>query len=626
MRRFLAWAAAAAAFALSGPALAAGSGVDLLPPVVEVVSPRPAETVHDTRPVLEVALSDSGVGVNPAAVRLVLDQVDLTHLLTVSPLTEASRAPEYPAAERLRVTCQPTAPLRPGLHRVWLQAADRAGNVATATWSFQVEVKPAWEGWRAGGRTALEVSVLPLKQFQQGVEVFVKSPAAPGAEGSAPPWALEVQAEAAACSDLVGVDQPLAGWTGSLRRYSVSLERDGVALAAGALGLTLPSRLLSPQNVSEGWRAALHRPGQGEEAWQVSTFGGRALTSLGFHLTATEFRGASGEVELPGLGLRGALAEARAGAAEGGVAVLGVETPRWRGARFAAEGGTSIGGAGERGEAWLAALDFQEQRTNLSLEWAHLSAGFQTPLLASELLGRDGIRRFRARGTQVLGGSWLAAFDLVHRLEAAEAPADSRSAAADGLLELHYLPPGNYCYSARYQRSARSPAPSPDSVNQVLTGTVEYRDRRGGRWESWSLKAAQAWSGAGAPRGATAAVQVSRSFRLGEVEGACEYATDYHPAEQARSASRRVRLTVRPVLPVRLAGREQRLTGELTADFLRENRQPDFGDPLPDRIVNQLAAKLSAEFAPGAQLLFIYQHVWTEPQDRTLRLEYRQSF
>jgi Bacterial Ig-like domain/Bacterial Ig domain len=102
--------------------------VDTIPPTIVFQAP-PAQTNSNT-PIVTVAYSDSGSGVNPYSLKLTLDGADVSSLIA-------------PGATSATGVLQVSPPLTDGTHQMSATVADRAGNVSQpATLSFVVDTKP----------------------------------------------------------------------------------------------------------------------------------------------------------------------------------------------------------------------------------------------------------------------------------------------------------------------------------------------------------------------------------------------------------------------------------------------------------------------------------------------------
>jgi hypothetical protein len=104
-----------------------GSFPDNPAPRVELAQPAPGSFVVTAVPAVVAAFADSGSGIDPASVRLLLDGADRTAQAQVS-------------AAGLSFT--PTAPLAEGPHQVLVLARNRAGVSSQAAASFTVDTVP----------------------------------------------------------------------------------------------------------------------------------------------------------------------------------------------------------------------------------------------------------------------------------------------------------------------------------------------------------------------------------------------------------------------------------------------------------------------------------------------------
>jgi parallel beta-helix repeat protein len=97
--------------------------VDTLPPIITNLQPPDTSTTNDNTPTISADYSDpSGIDVN--SVVLMVNGVDVTSSATVT---------------AGKVSFIPLLALSDGIHTVYLEVKDNAGNLATATWSFTVE-------------------------------------------------------------------------------------------------------------------------------------------------------------------------------------------------------------------------------------------------------------------------------------------------------------------------------------------------------------------------------------------------------------------------------------------------------------------------------------------------------
>ncbi|MCW7075301.1 MAG: Ig-like domain-containing protein [Candidatus Methanospirare jalkutatii] len=107
------------------------SGIDInesIPPVIYDVQPAENDIVTDSTPEISAYYYDIGSGVDTSAVRIYVDGADVSAEAVVL---------------QTKVSYVPATPLSDGTHTVKVIVADRKGNIATKTWSFEVTTKPS---------------------------------------------------------------------------------------------------------------------------------------------------------------------------------------------------------------------------------------------------------------------------------------------------------------------------------------------------------------------------------------------------------------------------------------------------------------------------------------------------
>jgi len=107
------------------------SGIDInesIPPVIYDVQPAENDVVTDNTPEISAYYYDIGSGVDTSAVRIYVDGADVSAEAIVL---------------QTKVSYMPATPLSDGTHTVNVIVADRKGNIATKTWSFEVTTKPS---------------------------------------------------------------------------------------------------------------------------------------------------------------------------------------------------------------------------------------------------------------------------------------------------------------------------------------------------------------------------------------------------------------------------------------------------------------------------------------------------
>ncbi len=133
-----------------GPILAIAHYADTIPPEIGIDSPQEGSYLNDPLPLLALSYSDSGIGINPDSLRLLLNQselaVDCEHGLS------SSTSPSPGGAE-----CYPQDSLPDGEYRLDTEIQDHAGNSAEAEsvfFSIDTVMPHGIESGRASNRDA----------------------------------------------------------------------------------------------------------------------------------------------------------------------------------------------------------------------------------------------------------------------------------------------------------------------------------------------------------------------------------------------------------------------------------------------------------------------------------------
>jgi len=135
--------------------------IDVKKPVCDTLDPTPAAQLFDPDPVISAALSDDGSGIDPAAVRLLVNGKDVTAGAEVT-----ERGIRYPARG-----------LQVGVTKLRLEFADRAGNAEAFDW--QVTVREPEEVREPEIYAVSHDAVRPLRQ---GDVLAIRVNATPGAD------------------------------------------------------------------------------------------------------------------------------------------------------------------------------------------------------------------------------------------------------------------------------------------------------------------------------------------------------------------------------------------------------------------------------------------------------------
>ncbi|MCL6614924.1 MAG: hypothetical protein K6U03_10000, partial [Firmicutes bacterium] len=267
----LAFGWARAALALDAP--------DFQPPRIEIVAPVPDSIVRESRPQIVLILRDEESGLDPASFRLVLDRADLSREI------EVAVAPDGTAT----VSLTPAAPLRPGPHQVWFQAQDKAGNPAWAAWNFTVEEAGPPLGFRLSGRSVTELTLQPLQHLTESLHLAVELKLGAGVLG---PLVIEGAVQLDAATDYVGFGQPFSRFAPEIGDYTIGVRGSRAEALFGSVLVEFPALMLFPQTTSDGMLLLWDGKGpSGGPAFNLSGFGGRAVSSYGFSLTSFQYGG-----------------------------------------------------------------------------------------------------------------------------------------------------------------------------------------------------------------------------------------------------------------------------------------------------------------------------------------------
>lgn len=125
--------------------------LDSMPPSVISESPSDGVKAAIARPWISASLIDAGgVGVDPAKVRLALDEADVTASATVTPFS---------------IGFAPKEVLATGLHHAAVTVADRLGNARVVRWSFAVAANPPVKSFAMSGAVGAAAHVNQTVRF-----------------------------------------------------------------------------------------------------------------------------------------------------------------------------------------------------------------------------------------------------------------------------------------------------------------------------------------------------------------------------------------------------------------------------------------------------------------------------
>ncbi|MFO7618656.1 MAG: hypothetical protein R6W91_03250 [Thermoplasmata archaeon] len=112
---------------------------DTMAPEIIGISPADGSLIKNTKPVISIDFNDPMGELVPDHVSIKVDGVDQTTLSSVNiPFVDADEAPVkgYPSGT---ITYMPTGVMSQGVHTVTATMGDKAGNVATKSWSFVID-------------------------------------------------------------------------------------------------------------------------------------------------------------------------------------------------------------------------------------------------------------------------------------------------------------------------------------------------------------------------------------------------------------------------------------------------------------------------------------------------------
>jgi len=117
----------AADWAGNSVAMTRGFLIDKTLPLTSDLSPTPGSAIANSRVSISASYSDALSGIEAASIRLLIDSTDVTSLASISGQS---------------ISYHPATALADGSHQITLTVPDRAGNTATANWSFVVDTTP----------------------------------------------------------------------------------------------------------------------------------------------------------------------------------------------------------------------------------------------------------------------------------------------------------------------------------------------------------------------------------------------------------------------------------------------------------------------------------------------------
>lgn len=415
------------------PALAADTP-DLFGPTIVVQSPPDGAQLTADRPPISASITDSGSGVNPETIRLVLDGIDVTRGCTLQN-----------SADTWTVTFTPMAPLRGGAHRVSLQVADHAGNTSRQEWGFTIAVEPTGPQWHLSGTSTLAFDALPLPRLTENLGLQFDA-------HFSEHTALNATAGLEWLSPLLIPGEPFDLGTFRLANYAVVLETGPLRTAAGAVEVELPSHALFPLIGSNAIISRLTLTSAAMST-QIAGFAGKMLTSSGFSLSLLNFAGGSLGLSSSagGTDVYAMVVRTEANNRSGGLALFGIGAPL-AGAQTFAECLVTLSPDDVAGYGLATGFTFRGERSGLTAAFLGRDLAFETPLLAGNMAERTRAELHSA-GYRVLGRSVL-----TYSLAGAygqRAESDAETATVNTDATLRFAASNTLALSARYQGATR---------------------------------------------------------------------------------------------------------------------------------------------------------------------------
>lgn len=591
----------------SGGSSGTAPGVtDLLPPVIVPLAPLPGSRVAETKPLIRVELRDGGSGINPDTLSLVLDDIEVSGQTVFTP----------PYLE-----FRPAFDLAGGEHRVRVQVADWAGNVAQFSWAFTVlppaapPEGPLREQFRLDLVNRLSVDVLPLLRIGDTLTLNLT--------GSVGPWRVQARAEGevnSGWSDWYRVVPP-SEWSRSLKSYSLSLKGPGGGLLLGSISVPIGSALLLPPSSPGGayfyWNPWVshgkERSGQpatgrsSELDGSLLGFTGEAISSYGFSLRVVSFQGAALLIDLPGgPELSAAAIYTRDRSGEQSSYLASAYGSSARGFEWGVELVTTRSGESaeaEKGTAWALMASGRTANGNWAIEWERSNAGFRSPFAVQHLLLTGGTERWRLRTSTVLRPQLLLTTDWVRSRDNVDGLVDTTRVSNDGTASLTLSFAAGPILRAGYffnQTQARGAAPS-ESTRQHVKLEVEHKFRLGGYQVSGRL--GNTLSGPTIASLVPVTWEVELRSRLLQTPVALELIESRTSSSSTTNSSAPehvARLSLQP------GTRDGRWTGEVGLECKRQET-PGQGIRSTDL---QFAGKLNGKLTPRDTLSVNYRHLW----------------
>ena len=252
--------------------------VDLEPPRISIVQPQDGATITEERPWIEAEISDEDSGIDPNAILISLNGVEVT----AEAIIERIDPEALGATKKWRLCYRPPVPLPPGMHYVQIDARDTAGNSSRRQWSFYVQKPKPRVSLDASLTNTLSYSYLPLARLHDTAN-FTSHLHLPGQL-----FTLQLQTSVTDSPGLL-IEPNFYDYYFYLDRYTFGWQTQWFTLQHGNLNLPFESGLLLFGFGFKGSTISNYDSPQQARQWRV--FKGMTVSSFGLGLSAMETSG-----------------------------------------------------------------------------------------------------------------------------------------------------------------------------------------------------------------------------------------------------------------------------------------------------------------------------------------------
>ena len=232
-------------------------------------------------PLIEISFVDPGSGIDLNTVRLILDRMDVTAPARIELLNGAEQATVIP----YKISYQPSASLKQGIHDIYFSVRDLAGNLAEFHWSFQVKPTIDW-GIRASGSSTLQYTPWPLDSTAEMLDLTV--------QGQYQDTGVQLHLFGRATDYPAGIPKfNYENYNFYLDSYSLGIYRQRFGLVLGYTGVSLESELFQNSLDQGGVASDTIETTAGEFNWVA--FSGETTNTSGINMEIQNINGITGK-------------------------------------------------------------------------------------------------------------------------------------------------------------------------------------------------------------------------------------------------------------------------------------------------------------------------------------------